>query len=79
MQPGLLPRSASQCARAGSSTYLGKHDLAMREFTTLPCGSSWIREFMTLPCVGSGLRSWGFFCDLNMLPHVPPTESPVLR
>ena len=29
--------------------------------------------------ISSGLRCWGLFCDLNMLPHFPPTELAVLR
>ena len=34
---------------------------------------------LSLACVSSGLRCWGVFCDLNMLPHFPPTEISVLR
>ena len=34
---------------------------------------------LCLACVGSGIRCWRLFCDLNMLPHFPPTELSVLR
>ena len=30
-------------------------------------------------CVKSGIKCWGLFRDLNMLPHFPPTELFVLR
>ena len=34
---------------------------------------------LSLPCVSSGLRCRGLFCNLNMLPYLPPTELAVLR
>ena len=34
---------------------------------------------LSLACVSSGIRCWGLFCDLNVIPRHPPTELSALR
>ena len=34
---------------------------------------------MSLVCVRSGLKRWGRFCGLDVIPHLPPSEFAVLR
>ena len=34
---------------------------------------------LSLACVSSRIKCWGLFCDLDVMPHLPPTELSVLR
>lgn len=39
-----------------------------------------LRQFdRRVACVSAGLKCWGLFCDLNMVPRFPPAELALLR
>ena len=81
-----LSLDGAQASQEGPSKRMGnpiedaKHPPEIREYMDL--GGRLNIPRMTdrsLVCVSSGLKRWGLFCDLNMLPRSLPRELAVLR
>ena len=58
----------------------GKTPADLREFMESGRRLGVLRQTdLSSACVSSGLKCWGLFRDLNVIPHLPPTELAVPR